>query len=187
MVFEPTPIPGSFEIRLSPFADERGVFSRLYGEDEFKAAGIAHSPIVQINHSLNKEKGTVRGMHFQYPPYAEVKIIRCLRGRVYDVVVDLRENSPAFLKWHPVELSPERYNIIYIPEGCAHGFQTLEENSELIYFHTAFYNKEKEGGVCYNDPHLAIQWPLPPINVFGKDKSYPLLDDTFGGVMKFAY
>lgn len=187
MFFEATPIPGSFEVRLSPFTDERGVFSRLYDENELRAAGIQHPPVVQINHSVNKEKGTVRGMHFQYPPFAEVKIIRCLRGRVFDVVVDLRKHSPSFLRWHSVELSPGGYNMIYIPQGCAHGFQTLEENSELIYFHTAFYNKEAEGGVCYNDPYLSIRWPLPPKNVSEKDKSYPKLDDTFGGVMMFAY
>jgi dTDP-4-dehydrorhamnose 3,5-epimerase len=187
MIFQSTPIPGSFEICLSPFSDERGVFSRLYCEDEFKAAGIRHPALVQVNHSLTREKGTIRGMHFQYPPYAEVKIIRCLKGRVYDVVVDLRKNSPSFLKWHSIELSPESYNMIYIPEGCAHGFQTLEENSELLYFHTAFYNKEKEGGVCYNDPQLAIQWPLPEKGVSGKDRSYPFLDETFGGVMLFTH
>jgi dTDP-4-dehydrorhamnose 3,5-epimerase len=101
-------------------------------------------------------------------------------------VVDLRRQSPTFLKWQAVELSPEGYNMIYIPEGCAHGFQTLEENSELLYFHTAFYNKESESGVRYDDPMLAIQWPFPAVNVSIKDKSYSLLDNTFNGIMPFT-
>jgi len=185
MQFEPTPIPGAFVIKLSPHIDERGAFSRLYCEEELRALGRTRS-IVQVNHSVNKEKGTVRGMHFQYPPYAETKIIRCLRGRVFDVMIDLRTDSPAFLQWHSVELSPEGYNMIYIPEGCAHGFQTLEENSELLYFHTAFYNKDAEGALRYDDPRVSIKWPLPAMNVSQKDKSYPLLNDAFGGVMLFT-
>jgi dTDP-4-dehydrorhamnose 3,5-epimerase len=185
MDIELLPIPGALEIKLSPFIDERGAFSRLFCSNEFKQFGHSKS-IVQVNHSLNKEKGTIRGMHFQRPPHAEIKIIRCLRGRVFDVVVDLRSQSPTFLKWHAVELSPEAYNLIYIPEGCAHGFQTLQENSELLYFHTAFYNKESEGGVRYDDQLLSIQWPLPAMNVSVKDKSYSLLDNTFNGIMKFS-
>jgi dTDP-4-dehydrorhamnose 3,5-epimerase len=184
MQFEPTPIPGAFTIILSPFIDDRGAFSRLYCENEFGISGHSR-PIVQVNHSLTREKGTVRGIHFQYPPDAEIKIIRCLRGKVFDVFVDLRTDSPTFLKWHAVELSPGGYNMIYIPEGCAHGFQTLEEDSELLYLHTAFYTKGTEGGIRYDDPRISIDWPLSAMNVSEKDKSYPLLDDSFKGVMAF--
>ncbi|HMH23176.1 MAG TPA: dTDP-4-dehydrorhamnose 3,5-epimerase [Puia sp.] len=184
MQFEPTPIPGAFVIRLSPFIDERGAFSRLFCENELAEIGYKQR-IVQINHSINKEKGTLRGLHFQRPPHAEIKIIRCLHGRVFDVMVDLRKGSPTFSQWYGVELSPEAYNMICIPMGCAHGFQTLEENSELLYFHTAFYNKEYDGGVRFDDPQFSIHWPLPPVNVSEKDKSYALLDDAFGGIMPF--
>jgi dTDP-4-dehydrorhamnose 3,5-epimerase len=124
--FEPTPIAGAYLIRLSPFVDDRGAFTRLFCAGEIAAIGHI-APVVQVNHSHNKQPGTIRGMHFQYPPHAEVKMIRCLRGRVFDVMVDLRRGSPSFLKWHSVELSPAAFNMIYIPQGCAHGFQTLEE------------------------------------------------------------
>ena len=185
MRFEATPIEGAFIIHLSPFTDERGMFSRLYCSSELEA--IHHEkPIVQINHSLNKEKGTVRGLHFQYAPDAEIKMIRCVRGKVFDVFVDLRSDSPSFLQWHSVELSPEANNMVYIPEGCAHGFQTLEDDSELIYFHTAYYNRKSEGGILFNDPKLSIKWPLPVKNVSEKDKSYPLLDKAFISKMNFS-
>jgi dTDP-4-dehydrorhamnose 3,5-epimerase len=181
MQFEPLPIPGAFTIRLSPFQDERGVFSRLFCADEL--SGIDHTKeIVQVNHSVTKEAGSIRGMHFQHPPYAEIKIIRCLRGKAYDVMVDLRAGSPTFLKWHAVELSFDAFNMVYIPEGCAHGFQVLEENCELLYFHTSFYNKATEGGVRYNDDRIGIEWPLPPKNLSQKDLNYPLLDDSFRGI-----
>ena len=184
MQFEPTPIAGAWLIRLSPFVDDRGAFTRLFCAGEIAAIGHT-APVVQINHSLNKERGTIRGMHFQYPPHAEVKMIRCLRGRVFDVMVDLRSGSPSFLEWYSVELSPAAFNMIYIPQGCAHGFQTLEDDSELLYFHTAAYNKQAEGGVLHNDPTIGIDWPLPAENVSEKDKRYPLLDKNFSGVMEF--
>ncbi len=131
MKFKELPIEGAYEIILSPFEDNRGSFSRIYCEKELNQIGL-YENIVQINHSRNKEKGTLRGMHFQYSPFSEIKIIRCLRGRVYDVIVDLRKNSRNIFSWYAVELSPENYNMIYIPKGCAHGFQTLEEDSELF-------------------------------------------------------
>lgn len=181
MDFDPLPIPGAYLVRLSPYKDERGEFSRIYCANEFRIPYL-NKPLLQINHSVNRERGTVRGMHFQHPPQSEVKIIRCLRGRVYDVMVDLREGSPTFLKWHAVELTPGAYTEVFIPEGCAHGFQTLEDDSELLYFHTAFYNREKEGGVCYDDARIGIHWPLPVKNVSPKDQSYPKLDAKFTGL-----
>ena len=124
-------------------------------------------------------------MHFQYQPDAEVKIIRCLSGLVYDVMVDLRENSPTFLKYFAVELSPGAYNAIYIPEGCAHGFQTLENDCQLLYFHTQYYNKASEGGIRHDDPMINIQWPLPPQNITDKDMAYPLLNNVFKGIVPY--
>jgi|SRR5579871_607640 len=181
MNFVPTPVKDAFEIILSPLQDERGVFSRIFCQDEMKKIGISKN-IVQINHSLNKKKGTIRGMHFQYPPHAETKIIRCIKGKVYDVLVDLRKGSDTFLKWHSIELSPDKYNMIVIPEGCAHGFQTLEEDSELLYFHTEFYMPKSEGAIRFDDPLLNIHWPLPAVNISAKDKNYPLLHPSFEGI-----
>lgn len=185
MQFEPTPIAGAYLIRLSPYVDDRGAFTRLFCAGEIAAIGHT-APVVQVNHSLNKETGTIRGMHFQYPPHAEVKMIRCLRGMVFDVMVDLRRGSPSFLKWYSVELSPAAYNMIYIPKGCAHGFQTLEENSELLYFHTTAYNKRSEGGVLHDDPTIGIEWPLPATNISEKDRHYPALNKDFTGIMEFS-
>jgi dTDP-4-dehydrorhamnose 3,5-epimerase len=184
MTFESTLIEGAFVIHLSPFKDERGEFARLFCSDEMEKI-LGKKSIVQINHSLNKEKGTVRGLHFQLAPFAEVKMIRCLRGKVYDVMVDLRKESSTFLRWFAVELSPEANNMVHIPEGCAHGFQTMQDNSELLYFHTAHYHKKSEGGIRYNDPTLAIRWPLAIKNVSEKDKQLPLLEDSFVNSMNF--
>jgi dTDP-4-dehydrorhamnose 3,5-epimerase len=178
MTFVETAIKGAYIIELSPIRDDRGTFSRIICIDELKKIGHV-KPIVQVNHSVNKQKGTVRGMHFQHAPYSEVKIIRCIKGAVYDVMIDLRRTSQTFLKWCSVELTPEAYNAIYIPEGCAHGFQTLKEDSELIYFHTAPYAPSSEGAIRYNDPLINIQWPLDVMNVSAKDQNYPLLDEHF--------
>jgi dTDP-4-dehydrorhamnose 3,5-epimerase len=185
MQFEPTPIAGAHIIRLSPFADHRGAFSRIYCADEL--LNIDHrQPFVQVNHSLNREQGTVRGMHYQRPPKAEIKMIRCLRGKVFDVMVDLRRNSPSFLQWFGIMLSPEAYNMIYIPRGCAHGFQTMEPDSELLYFHTEFYDKEAEGGIRFDDPRIGIDWPLAVKNISEKDAGYPALGPDFAGIMEFS-
>lgn len=181
MEFLETPIPGLFEIKLSPFKDERGVFTRLFDIEKLKEIGFDKS-IVQINHSINNNKGTIRGMHFQYPPFAEIKIIRCLRGKVFDVIVDIRQQSPSFLKWHAVELSPEKFNMVYIPEGCAHGYQALEDNSELLYMHSEMYHSETEGALHFDDPLVGIQWPLPAVHISDKDKKYPLLNESFLGI-----
>ena len=184
MEFETINIPGAYLIKLTPYIDERGAFTRLFCLHELKKIGF-NQQITQVNHSFNKDKGTLRGMHFQYPPNAEVKIIRCLSGLVYDVMVDLRKNSPAYLQHYAVELSPVSYNAILIPKGCAHGFQTLQNDCQLLYLHTAFYNKASEGGVRYNDPMLNIKWPLPPQNITEKDTSYALLNNQFKGIMPY--
>ena len=164
-----------------PFADHRGNFARIFCQQELQH--ILHDKnIVQINHSLTRQKGALRGMHFQYPPKAEIKMVKCLRGSVFDVMIDLRRDSSTFLKWHGEVLSAENMKMIYIPEGFAHGFQTMEENCELLYLHTEFYSPEHEAGVRYNDPKIGIKWPLKVTEISDKDERYPLLTQDFGGI-----
>lgn len=181
MKYKATDISGVFVIEASPFSDNRGSFARLFCENELSPV-LGNRRIVQINHSVTQRTGSVRGMHFQYPPHAEMKIIRCLKGRVFDVAVDLRKNSKTFLKWHAQELSPDNNLALVVPEGCAHGFQALEPASELLYLHTAFYEKNTEGGVRCNDPILAIQWPQPITDISEKDKTHELLSNEFTGI-----
>ncbi len=181
MIFQQTSLPGAYIIELETFRDERGLFARTYCQREFETIGH-HREFVQFNHSRTKETGTVRGMHFQHPPHAEIKLIRCIRGRVYDVIVDLRKGSPTFLKHIGLELSEENMRMIYVPEGFAHGFQTLEDNTELIYHHTAFYAPRSEGGFSFNDPTVGINWPLPATVVSDKDRNQEALGPSFAGI-----
>lgn len=177
----PTPIAGAFVVETRTHADSRGAFTRVYCAQSL-ADLMGSRQIVQINHSRTTRAGAVRGMHFQRPPYAEMKLVRCIRGRVWDVVVDLRAGSATFLKWHAQELDMESARMLVIPEGCAHGFQALEPDSELIYLHTAFYTPLAEGGLRHDDPTLAIRWPLEPIELSSRDRSHPLLPDDFAGI-----
>lgn len=176
-----TTIAGVFEAVSEPRADHRGAFARLFCARELEAAHGGR-PIVQINHSLTRKVGAIRGLHFQHPPKAEAKWVRCLRGRVFDVAVDLRRGSPTFLRWTAVTLEPSRMNAIFIPEGCAHGFQALEPDSELLYLHSEFYAPEAEGAVRWDDPRVAVDWPLPATDLSERDRNHPLLDASFGGV-----
>lgn len=171
-------IAGAFLIDLEVFNDNRGSFARVFCSDVLTKHIGTSINIVQINHSTTTAKGTIRGMHFQNAPYMEDKLIRCIAGSIYDVVLDLREESPTFLKWEAVELSKENKRMIYIPKGCAHGFQSLSNNVEMIYHHTAFYNKGSEGGILYNDPSIGIEWPLKPKNISTKDLKYPLIANS---------
>jgi dTDP-4-dehydrorhamnose 3,5-epimerase len=181
MKFIQTPLPDAYLIELTPFKDDRGQFARTFCMKEF--AKIGHTkPFVQINHSINVEKGTLRGMHFQQKPHREIKLIRCIAGAVYDVIVDLRKESPTFLQHFGVELSKENGYMIYVPEGFAHGFQTLAPNSELLYHHTDFYTPTVEGGVRYDDKLLNIHWKLPPVNLSPKDITYKDLNKNFEGI-----
>jgi len=164
-----------------PFRDNRGFFERLFCKNELTGQGI-FKEIVQINHSLTVQKGAIRGMHFQMPPFAETKIVRCLSGAVFDVAIDLRHGSPTFLNWHAEILTPDNFKMFYIPEGFAHGFQVLESNSELLYFHSELYNSKAEGGIFYNDPKINIQWPMPPTEISPKDQNFPYIDDQFQGI-----
>lgn len=161
--------------------DERGTFTRVFCEREM-ASAIGDRVIRQSNVSSTAAVGAVRGMHFQYPPRAEMKIVRCLVGRVFDAAVDLRRGSPTFLHWYGVELSPQSGRAFIIPEGCAHGFQVLEPDSRLLYFHTEFYAPEHEGGVRHDDPRVGIAWPLTPTRLSARDSGHPLLDENFLGV-----
>ncbi|MEW5725700.1 MAG: dTDP-4-dehydrorhamnose 3,5-epimerase [Thermodesulfobacteriota bacterium] len=181
MKFIETSLPGAYVIEPEPFQDRRGVFTRLFCRRELEKIGLAKD-IQQVNHSLTRERGAVRGMHYQRPPRAEVKIVRCLRGAVFDVCVDLRRESPAFLHWHGEVLTGADPRLLFIPEGCAHGFQTLEEDTELLYFHTEFYAPDHEAGLRYDDPALGIRWPLQPTGLSERDQSHPLIGPGFLGV-----
>jgi dTDP-4-dehydrorhamnose 3,5-epimerase len=181
MKFIETPIAGAYYIELEPFLDERGLFARTFCQRELAQIGF-HNQIVQINHSITRQKGTIRGMHYQLPPVSETKIIRCVQGKVFDVMVDIRAGSATFKQWCGVELSKDNMRMVYIPEGFAHGFQTLTDNAELIYHHSAFYNQELERGLRFNDVALSIRWPLPIGPISPKDQSHPLIDNTFNGI-----
>ena len=176
-----TRLPDVVVVETTQSVDHRGVFARLYCARELDAVTGDH-PIVQINHSRTTKVGAVRGMHFQRPPHAEMKLVRCLKGRVWDVAVDLRTDSPTFLQWHAEELSPTNARMLVIPEGCAHGFQALEPDSELLYLHTAFYSSEAEGGVSYSDPRFGITWPLPVVDLSQRDMGYSNIAADFSGM-----
>ncbi|MGH2552280.1 MAG: dTDP-4-dehydrorhamnose 3,5-epimerase, partial [Chitinophagaceae bacterium] len=160
MIFTETNLKGCFIIDLEPATDERGWFSRVYCKKDFSQIGH-HDEWVQINHSFTNQKGSIRGMHFQQPPFAEVKLVRCVAGAVMDVIIDLRKGSETFLQFYAAELSAANRKMIYIPRGFAHGFQALAENCELIYHHTSFYTSGAEGGIRFDDSRINIQWPLP--------------------------
>jgi dTDP-4-dehydrorhamnose 3,5-epimerase len=178
---KPTSIEGVSVIETTPHTDNRGAFARLYCEHQL-APVIGNRRIVQINHSRTSAVGAIRGMHFQRPPRAEMKLVRCLKGRVWDVAVDLRADSSTYLQWHAEELTPENSKMLVIAEGFAHGFQVLEPNSELLYLHTAFYAPEAEGGICYDDPALAITWPQAVTDISPRDTGHPLIDSGFEGL-----
>lgn len=161
--------------------DSRGFFSRFFCAEELSALGV-HRPIAQINHTLTRQKGSVRGMHFQRPPHAETKFVSCLRGEIFDVAVDLRRDSPTFLQWHGMVLSAENHCSLLIPEGFAHGFQTLTDDCELIYLHTATYQPSSEGAIHPCDPGLSINWPLAISEMSDRDRAHPMLTADFQGI-----
>ena len=182
MQFIETYLKGAFLIKPKPYQDQRGTFKRIFCEEEFKK--INHKKkLLQVNHSVTKKKGAVRGFHYQNIPMAEVKMVKCLRGSVYDVIIDLRKGSETFLKWHCEILSKENGCMLYIPEGFAHGYQTLDTNCELLYFHTEFYSPDYEGALRFDDPKIDIEWPLDVTDVSEKDKNHPLLSENFEGIV----
>jgi dTDP-4-dehydrorhamnose 3,5-epimerase len=175
------PLSGLRLIERLPLRDPRGFLERLYCSGDFAALGLPGAP-VQINHTLTRRRGAVRGMHVQTPPHAEVKFVSCLRGEVFDVAVDLRRGSPTFLHWHGERLSPDNSRTLYIPAGFAHGFQTLSEDCEMLYFHSAAYAPDAEGGVSPREPRINIAWPLEITELSPRDAAHPPLAADYAGV-----
>jgi dTDP-4-dehydrorhamnose 3,5-epimerase len=177
-----TPLRELKLIQRNPIGDHRGYLERMFCAEELQPL-ICGKGIVQINHTLTAKRGTVRGLHFQYPPYAETKIVSCLRGEVFDVAVDLRQGSPTLLHWHAEILSSSNHRTLLIPEGFAHGFQTLTEDCELLYFHTAAYQPSAECGLNAQDPKLDIRWPAAVIELSSRDAAYPPVTAAFVGLV----
>lgn len=179
--FIPTPLAGLIAVQRKAIEDHRGFLSRFYCADEFREAGL-DKPIAQINHTLTRSKGAVRGLHFQYPPFAESKLVSCLHGEIFDVAVDLRRGSPTFLHWHGALLSALNRQSLLIPEGFAHGFQTMTGDCELIYLHTASYRPEAEGALNVADPRLGIAWPLAIAEISERDRNHKFIEQDFNGI-----
>lgn len=171
MRFLPTPIAGAWLVEPEARADARGSFARIWCREEFAAAGL-RADFVQSNASFSVQKGTLRGLHYQTAPHGEIKLVSCVRGRVFDVLVDLRHDSPTYRRWFGAELTPESRRMLYVPEECAHGYLTLEDNSEVTYPVTMAYHPESERGVRWNDPAIGIEWPIPPVVISPKDQQW---------------
>jgi len=179
MIFHETPLKGAHTIELDKKGDDRGFFARFFCINEYDSMNLDGN-IVQINNSLSAQKGTLRGMHYQLAPKAETKIVRCIRGALYDVILDLRLNSPTFGKWYGTELTAEKNRIMmYVPKGFAHGFMTLEDDTEALYLVTEYYSPEQERGIRFQDPRFKIEWPFEPIVVSDKDKNWRDFDPVY--------
>ena len=181
LTIKKTGFNGLYIIKSNPHYDDRGAFGRLFCKEELRQANIEFD-IVQINYSFSKLQGTTRGLHFQHPPFCEDKIVRCLRGKVLDIVVDIRKDSSTFLQCLTIELSKENNLSLLIPKGFAHGFQTLEDNTELLYLHSQYYNKKYEGGLNISDPVLSIQLPLSIKEISQRDKEFSYINSSFQGI-----
>jgi dTDP-4-dehydrorhamnose 3,5-epimerase len=175
-----TDFQGLFVIEPNSFCDDRGVFSRIFCESELE--DIFKYNIKQINHSVTKKSGTVRGLHFQYEPNSEIKMVKCIKGSVYDVLVDIRKDSETFLKIFYIELSEQNNKMIFVPKGFAHGFQTLTNDTELLYFHSSCYTPSNEGALNAMDKMLNIKWPKDLSYLSERDKNHPFLTNTFKGI-----
>ncbi len=181
MKFHETAVAGARLIELERRGDARGFFARFFCEREFADAGlVSHYP--QMNNSLTAQRGTLRGLHYQLPPAAEAKVVRCVRGALWDLVADLRPDSPTYRKWFGARLDTEDRHMMYIPPGCAHGFVTLTDDAEALYLSGAAYSPEDERGMRFDDPWLGIEWPVPPLEMSDKDRSWPDFDPEFHGV-----
>lgn len=176
-----TPIAGVRVVERMARADDRGFLERLFCAEELAAAGF-DAPPAQINRTLTRRKGALRGLHFQNPPHAEIKLVSCLHGEVFDVAVDLRCGSPTFLRWHAETLSGDNRRALLIPRGCAHGFQTRTSDCELLYIHSAAYAPQAEGGARHDDPRIGVRWPEAPAEISARDSGFALLDDAFEGI-----
>jgi dTDP-4-dehydrorhamnose 3,5-epimerase len=181
MKFHKTSLGGAYLIELEKRGDDRGFFARFFCEREFGAAGL-ETRFVQINNSLTVNRGALRGLHYQLPPAAEVKVVRAIKGALWDVIVDLRADSPTYRKWFGAELNDNNRVMMYVPRGFGHGFVTLTDNAEALYLDSAFYSPEAERGLRWNDPAIGINWPVEPEEMSDKDRRWPDLDPKFPGV-----
>ena len=172
MIFKETRIAGAWVVHLDYSGDDRGFFARAWCREEFAAKGIT-AELSQANLSFSQQAGTVRGMHFQRAPHEEMKAVRCLRGSIFDVVLDLRSSSPTFCQWHGEELSADNRRMLVVPEGCAHGFQTLVANTEVFYLVSKAHAPDSEGGMRWDDPAFDIKWPLPVTEISKRDMGFP--------------
>jgi len=175
LIFTETRLKGSYVIEPEMQEDERGYFARTFCQEEFRARGL-NPRVVQCSVSFNKHKGTLRGMHYQVAPHLEAKLVSCMRGAIFDVIIDLRPDSSTYSQWFAAELSAENYKILYVPEGVAHGFQTLVHNTVVFYQISEFYHPESATGVRWDDPMYGITWPLETQAISDRDASYPLMD-----------
>ena len=178
MKFHETPLHGAYLIELERRGDDRGFFARFFCEKEFGAAGL-ETRFVQINNSLTGSRGTLRGLHYQLPPSAEVKVVRAVKGARWDVIVDLRAGSPTYRKWFGAELNEDNRRMMYVPRGFAHGFVTLTDSVEALYLDSAFYDPGAERGLRWDDPAVAIEWPVQPQEMSEKDRNWPDLESEF--------
>lgn len=177
----PTPLKDLFIVERKPIGDSRGWFERFFCQDEWQACGL-QKPIVQMNRTQTQAKGSVRGMHFQHNPHLETKIVTCIKGEVFDIAIDLRPQSATYLKWYGTTLSAQNHRSFYIPDGFAHGFQTLTDDCELLYLHTERFAPQCADGLNPLDPALAIEWPLPFAELSENDKNRPMLSPSFKGL-----
>jgi len=175
LIFSETKLKGAFIIELEKLEDERGFFTRSWDQKKFKDLNL-NANIVQCNISFNKKKGTLRGMHYQASPFEEAKLVRCTKGKIFDVIIDLRNDSSTFKKWIGIELSAENYKLLYVPEGFVHGFQTLEDNTEVFYQMSQYHMPEYSRGICWDDKSFEISWPIKPPVISKKDLSYAPFD-----------
>lgn len=180
LMFTELNLQGSYIIEPNTYEDHRGSFSRIFCKKEL--TGIFDGNIAQINHSITSQKGAIRGLHFQHSPNNEIKVVKCIKGSVFDVIVDIRENSATFLRWFGTILSAENMKMMYIPKGFAHGFQTLENDSQLLYLHSELYTPNNEGALNILDPILGIDWPLPITDISDKDNTHPMIQSNFKGL-----
>ena len=186
MIFHETRLPGAWLIDLDKKGDDRGFFARVFCDQEFAEKDL-ETGFVQINTSLSAVAGTLRGMHYQLSPSAEVKVVRCIRGSLWDCIVDLRPDLPSFGKWFGATLSAENRTMMYVPRGFAHGFVTLSDNAEALYLVSDRYAPESERGLRWDDSRFGIEWPIQPVEISAKDRSWPSFDPEYHGIEKFRF
>jgi dTDP-4-dehydrorhamnose 3,5-epimerase len=179
MKFHKTPLEDAYVIEMEQKQDERGFFARSFCAEEYKAADLSASEFLQINNSFNKKAGTLRGMHYQLPPFAEVKVVRCIRGALYDVIVDIRQGSQTYGRWFGVDLTADNRLSLYVPRGFAHGFITLADNTEVTYLASSIYAPGEERGIKFDDANFKINWPLSPKVISDKDLEWPAFSDEY--------